>query len=443
MSGSGSPGGRDIARYRPHSIRQRTARLATSLPFHYGWIVVAAGLLTVFASIGLARFALGMLLPSMGQQLGLDYAQMGWIGTANFVGYLIAVVACGRLVRRWGASRVISAALLVIALSLLLVSRSGGFTGVLLLYFITGIGSGGANVPIMGLISHWFEADRRGRAAGFMVMGNGLAFMLSGLLLPAIEGHWGADGWRMSWAMLSLIILAIAWLAWLFLRDTPSQLGLEPHGTAPPGGRKSHVLSAPARRRLIAHLGAIYFVFGFTYVIYATFIVTTLVDGYSISQQTAGGFWFWVGLVSLPSGPLFGMFSDRVGRRIGLAAPLAMQAVAYLIVGLSLPGPALYLSVLLFGASAWAVPSIMAAAVGDRMGAEHAVAAFGAVTFIFGLGQIAGPAMAGLLAEQSGNFASSYLLTASVAIVGALLALLLRPGTDQLREPVTVSMQDG
>lgn len=33
---------------------------------HYGWIVVAAGMLTVFASIGFGRFALGMLLPSMG-----------------------------------------------------------------------------------------------------------------------------------------------------------------------------------------------------------------------------------------------------------------------------------------------------------------------------------------------------------------------------------------
>jgi len=391
-------------------------------------VVVATGLLTVFASLGLARFALGMLLPSMGDQLGLDYAQMGLIGTANFIGYLAAVIASGHAVRRWGASRVISAALLLIGLSLLLVSRSEGFFSVLLLYLVTGIGSGGANVPIMGLVSHWFEADRRGRAAGFMVMGNGLAFMFSGLLLPAIDGLWGADGWRVSWITLGVVIVLIAWLAKTFLLDSPDQLGLVPHGTPKTAAGEVTRLTTRERRRIIAHLGAVYFAFGFTYVVYATFIVTTLVDGYGISKQTAGAFWFWVGLVSLPSGPLFGMLSDRLGRRFGLAAPLALQAIAYLTVGLSLDGPLLYLSVLLFGLSIWAVPSIMAAAVGDRMGAEHAVAAFGAITFIFGIGQIAGPALAGLLADWSGNFASSYLMTAGVAMLGAVLALFLRQG---------------
>ena len=40
-------------------------------PLHYGWLVVFAGMLTVFAALGLGRFALGMLLPSMGEGLGL------------------------------------------------------------------------------------------------------------------------------------------------------------------------------------------------------------------------------------------------------------------------------------------------------------------------------------------------------------------------------------
>lgn len=42
--------------------------------FHYGSVIVVAGFLTVFASLGLARFGLGMLLPSMGADLNLTYS---------------------------------------------------------------------------------------------------------------------------------------------------------------------------------------------------------------------------------------------------------------------------------------------------------------------------------------------------------------------------------
>ena len=58
-----------------------------SRSLHYGWVVVFAGLLCLFVSIGLGRMALGMLLPSMGKDIALSYAQMGFIGTGNFAGY--------------------------------------------------------------------------------------------------------------------------------------------------------------------------------------------------------------------------------------------------------------------------------------------------------------------------------------------------------------------
>jgi MFS family permease len=80
---------------------------------------------------------------------------------------------------------------------------------------------------------------------------------------------------------------------------------------------------------------------------------------------------------------------------------------------------------------AWSIPSIMAAAVGDYVGARKAAAAFGLVTFIFGLGQITGPAVAGILAEKTGSFTSSYYMAAAFAGAAILLAVFLRkPETD-------------
>lgn len=93
-------------------------------PIHYGWFVVAAGTLCIFAGLGFGRFALGMLLPSMGASLGLSFSQMGLISTSNFVGYLVAVLLCGKLSARFGARRLIGFALLLVGLSMLCISAS-------------------------------------------------------------------------------------------------------------------------------------------------------------------------------------------------------------------------------------------------------------------------------------------------------------------------------
>ena len=66
------------------------ASTARTLTFHYGWLIVFAGTLGIFACIGLARFALGMLLPAMGEDLQLSYTQMDTI-------YDQAQMLCGQL----------------------------------------------------------------------------------------------------------------------------------------------------------------------------------------------------------------------------------------------------------------------------------------------------------------------------------------------------------
>jgi MFS family permease len=411
-----------VASFRPLVPR------AAPPPFHYAWVVAAVGLLAIFACLGIGRFSLGMLLPSMGAELGLTYSQMGFVSTGNFVGYLLAVLGCGALVRRLGTRTVIFLALVTVGVTLLAVSRAHGFVAALLLYLLTGVGSGAANVPTMGLVSQWFTRRLRGRAAGVMVIGSGFAIMLSGLLIPGINVRWGASGWRYSWAILGLLVLVIALVCAALLRNAPAELGLSPCGAREtPNAGTPATPPAAYRRRVLAHLGAIYFLFGFTYVIYATFIVTTLVKERGLSEDLAGRFWFWVGLLSLFSGPVFGMLSDRLGRRIGLVAVFGVHALSYLLVGLQLPDPFLYLSIALFGFAAWSVPGIMAAAVGDYVGAAHAVSGFGTITFVFGLGQVTGPALAGMLAQASGNFATSYLMAAGMAATAMLLSLALKP----------------
>jgi len=395
--------------------------------FHYGWVIVATGTLIIVACLGFGRFALGMLLPAMGTSLSLDYAQMGVISTGNFVGYLAAVLVSGLMASRLGEKRLIVAGLTLVACSMVAVSQARGFWDVLIFYVFTGFGAGAANIPIMALVAHWFGRAQRGRAAGFIVSGSGLAILFSGWVIPLINGHMGSEGWRWSWMLLGALVCVIAVICVILIRNRPAEMGLHPLGvTAQQRGSHHQDVHHPHAGRLLIHMGMIYFAFGFTYVIYATFIVTTLVQERGFSEALAGQFWMWVGLVSIFSGPLFGTLSDRFGRKPVLMMVFMLHTLAYLIIALRLPDSFAYLSIFLWGIGVWSIPSIMAAAVGDYLGADRAAAAFGTITLFFGVGQIAGPGLAGVLADYNDSFAWSFAMAAGVTTLGVIMSSTLR-----------------
>jgi MFS family permease len=409
----------------------KTPQGSSSQGIHYGWYVIAAGTLSIFASLGLGRFALGMMLPSMGKALHLSYSEMGLISTSNFIGYLVAVLLCGKISTRFGARRLISAGLLLSGLSMVLIGLAKSLYAIIPLYVLTGMGSAFTNVPIMALVSVWFARHKRGKAAGFIVIGSGFAIILSGKLIPFLN-QVSANGWRIGWVLLGLIVVAVAAVCYTVLRDRPQDLGLMPVGEdAPvPGRTTPKAFDLPKiRPSVLYHCAAIYFLFGFTYVIYATFVVTTMVQERGFSEAAAGNFWSWVGFLSLFSGPVFGTLSDKYGRKAALGLVFTIQTMAYLLIAFNLPGLSLYLSIFCYGIVAWAIPSIMAALIGDYVGPQRAVAAFGFITFCFGIGQVSGPYLAGVLAEATGSFSSSFYLASAMTGVAIILSMALPSST--------------
>jgi MFS family permease len=394
--------------------------------FHYGWIIVAIGFLIIFACIGLARYAYTMLLPSMQSGLALPYDKMGFIGTGNFCGYLISVILAPRLIRRYKPRKVITGGLIMITMSLLSISVSNGFIIPLALYFMVGMGTGFANIPTMALISFWFRSDQRGKAAGLMIGGNGAAIILAGVLVPLLNRSFGADGWRAGWLLLGVTALIVTILAAWLVRNSPADMGLEPLGKAVPPSTDQLI---PREKRgdgmLLVRLGLLYLAFGATFMVYGTFIVTTMVREYGFSEAKAGMYWSWAGLFSLFSGVVFGMLSDRVGRKYGLALVFAIQSIAYLLAGLK-PGTfGLMISIALYGLAVFAIPAIMAAAVGDYLGLSRAAAAFSTITIFFAAGQTVGPALAGIIGKSTGSFSGAYLVAALITSAAMIFALFL------------------
>jgi MFS family permease len=67
----------------------------------------------------------------------------------------------------------------------------------------------------------------------------------------------------------------------------------------------------------------------------------------------------------------------------------------------------------------------MAALISDYAGPRLATAMFGLVTFFFGIGQIGGPWVAGILAESSGSLVAGFLLAGVLTLIAAGTSVLL------------------
>ena len=133
-----------------------------------------------------------------------------------------------------------------------------------------------------------------------------------------------------------------------------------------------------------------------------------------------------LGVLSIFCGPFWGIVSDRIGRKYGLALVFLTQGTSYLLFGL-ISSPFGYLaSAILFGLTAWSVPSIVAAAVGDTVGPRMAPAALGFIILIFSVGQALGPPIGGKIADLTGSFTPAFLLAAVIAFSGMVGALLIR-----------------
>ena len=402
-----------------------------SARLHDAWIITVLAVLIVFGSIGLARFAFGMLLPSMAADLGLSYEQQGFLSAAYFIGYLVIVGILPWLAPALGSRKLCSLGLALIGFSLLAMSAGRSYEFIAASYFITGLGSGAGLVGALSLASFWFHPSHRARGAGVAVAGAGIGMVFSGFLVPRVESGLGGEPWQLIWAGFGFIEIFLCLLAAWFLRSRPSELGLTPYGDDPGPMANSRAAGPGLADRRAAtwwrmlHLGAIYLLFGVTCLTYATFIVTTMVDHLHVSDQEAGFLWACVGGLSIFSGAIFGLVADRFGHHIGMLSAFFVQAVAYGLVATQLGSWAMYSSLLLFGLSAWSLPPIIAAAVGDYLGAERAAGGFAAVTIMFAIGQVLGPAGAGVLAGITGDFGISYGIAVGLNTLAMLLCVLL------------------
>ena len=403
---------------------------------HYGWIVIFMGLLTTIAAHGFGRMAYTIILPAMKDGLDFNYTQLGLLGTGNFIGYLTMAIIGGFLAARFGTRIVITAALILMGITMILTGLSQSFGFAFAMRLMTGLGNGAAYVPAMALGSAWFAMKRRGFATGIVSAGIGTGTLISGLLVPPILAAYSTDGWRFAWYILGGAVLLISGVVFLFVRSRPQDKGLRQVGAdkqelTPSGSAASDKVSSLQwtsvyRMGSIWYLGIVYFFYGLSYIIYMVFFAAYLIKEMGFSQEWAGGLWAMVGGLSIFCGVIWGSISDRLGRSRGAALAYLVLGISYIIYALIKVKFGIYLSAVLFGLTAWSIPTIMAAAAGDFVGPRLAPAGLGFITLFFGIGQALGPALGGYLADVSQSFTIPFLVAGAFSLLGMISSLYLK-----------------
>jgi MFS family permease len=353
--------------------------------------MIAAGMLVTFVTVACGRLAFGLILPFMREDLGLSYQQSGNLGTAAALGYLGLVMAAGAFAaRRGGRSAVLIGTTLTTA----------GFVGLALsthylllaaCMLLLGCGTAFAYTPVVSLLAGSFP-HRRGAVIGGINSGIGIGLLGASVLVPWL-GQSHAQGWRMAWAVFAVAGAAASAAAFAFLpRPQPGAGG----GAA--DLKPATPVSRNARVRLVALL---YGVVGMTYIAQATFMYSYSLDA-GLPALDAGRLAALMAVLSILAGPFWGTVSDRIGR------PLALTiAMSLCLIGTAIPvawptyaGFALHYIIL--GCTVSGMFTSILASAADAVPSAQAPRATSFVTLFYAIGQLTGPALAGIVIDKAG-----------------------------------------
>ena len=365
------------------------------------------GLIAMAAAIGIGRFVYTPILPPMMEALGLSRSEAGLIASANFLGYLLGALAAA-MPRLPGARRGwLFGSLAISALTTAAMGLTESLPAFLVLRLAGGAASAFVLIIASTLVLEYLAEVGRGGLSALHFAGVGAGIAVSATLVAAMLGS--GESWKALWLASGLVSLAAMIAATTLLPAHEPPL--------PPGGGQAVSATNPLLRRLIAGYG----LFGFGYIITATFLVAIVQTTPAIASLEPV-IWIVFGLSAAPSVALWTAIAARWGISRAFALACVIEAAGVL------------------ASVAWRSPvGVVAAAVlvgGTFMG----LTALGLIrareltegdprrvlaqmTGAFGLGQIVGPVFAGFLSDWLGSYSAPSMVAVAALLISALLAV--------------------
>jgi sugar phosphate permease len=416
-------------------LKQLQARLGRRM--YYGWVVAGVTFLALLVSAGL-RSAPTVLIKPLEEDFGWSRGGISFAISIGLLLYGLSAPAVGSLMDRLGPRWLMLAALLLIGGSAAL---SAGMTTLwqftLLWGLLGGIGTGLVALVLGATVANRWFSTRRGLVVGIF----GSAASAGQLVfLPLLTWLIVAIGWRGSVLFLGACVLVPFVVTWLFMRDSPAELGLQPLGA-----RETPQVAAAARLGPIMPLAVrvpefwllsgTFFICGATSNgLIGTHLLPHAVD-IGISKVTAAGLLGVMGAMNFAGTITSGWLTDRYDPRKLLATYYLLRGCSLFLLPFVSGFEGLVIFAVVFGLDYIATVPPTVALTADIFGRRHVGTVYGWVFAAHQIGAASAAYLGGLARDAFGDYTAAFLAAGAMAVLGGLLALRIDREASVAGEP--------
>jgi predicted MFS family arabinose efflux permease len=375
---------------------------AQPCPLH----LALGGIIALAAAMGIGRFVYTPILPFMTEAIPLTKAEAGLIASANFAGYLIGALLTATPYLRGSRWKWMIGGLVASALTTMLSGAPSGVLALSLVRFAAGVASALVLVYASSVILERLTAAGSVHLSTAHFAGVGIGIALSAATVSLLAEF--NVGWRGQWLVTGAIALLAVPAVAFFVPPQPQATG-----------RAASAGALTFTPRLTAIVAA-YGLFGFGYVITATFLVA-IVRGSPEIRHLEPVIWIAVGLSGVPSVALWSLLAARIGYFWVFTITCLVEALGVALSVLTTSTFGLLFAAACLGGTFMAITAV--GLLGARtLSTSDPGRMIAAMTAAFGVGQIVGPFFGGLLSDLTGSFTLPSLLAAAALLVAALLS---------------------
>ena len=401
----------------------------------YSWAILAAGFLILFFSGG-SRFAFGLMLKPMSEDLEVSRSTLSLAVTMFMVVSAVAMPFVGRLVDRWSLRGTIAVGVVIAAAGLALMGLVQSSWQVFLVYGVFyALGNSGTSIaPVVVMVSQWF-IERRGVATSIAVSGNAIGQLF---IVAALASLLVSIGWRSSYTILAVANIAILLPLTLLVVRTASPTaghGAGQHETdTEPAPQPLTLRQALASRPFLLLIG-IYSICGFQDFFVATHIVAFAQDQ-GVDDVLAGNLLAWMGVMGLLGVLTAGVMADALGASRPTALCFVMRIGIFALILPLQSTPAILAFGLLYGFTFLITAPLTVVFLGNIYGPLRLGTLTGTVSMIHqitgGLGALAG----GWIYDLTGSYNIAFVLMLALSLAATALTLAVREPLRQHRTPL-------
>jgi MFS family permease len=345
-------------------------------------------------------------IPVYAREFGVGRTAAGAVISAFAFMRLVSALGSGRLVNRIGERLVLAVGIGIVAVSSALAGLAQSYTQLLVLRGVGGVGSAMFTVSAISLLLRVVDSDQRGRATGLWQSG----FLIGAIAGPAIGGPLTDISLRAPFFVYAVTLAAAGAIGLAFLgRSELHDVGVDERPAATVTLPQALRVSG-YRAALVTNLGNGWALFGVRSSLIPLFVTegmgaspTWTGVGFFVSAAAQGGLLLWAG-----------GFADRVGRRPAMLIGSTVATLSLTLVAVTGSLAVYVVAMALFGAGSAFLSVAPSAVVGD-VASGHGGTVIAAFQMSSDLGAVAGPLVAGRLADN-------YSVGAAFGVTAAVLA---------------------